>query len=397
MSNFNKPASQETYNKLDGDLTRPDNTEPSVGEAPVPVRSELWGEFLLTVYRYKDGSEGFAITNGKAAIHMDNTNNIIMSAGAPGQSGCGGKLVMNTGDSIQKSSAVAIEVSGKANGGVTDTQENSDGNIEETTEPPYSLKVYGDILVEAVGGDIKYKGSNVTVKADNTLNLTSGKDINIQAGGTGGNVNISAGNLKIDAAFLDKKISGGEYTDGAGEVKTDQLKPGSSVVINTAGDVTNVANGNVEFGSLKDLRIGGKNIELASLFDLGIQSKTMSTLVFGKSKLEVQGLADPESTQTEHYSIVVGPVEKPLLKGLKIDSLSGMELNTLKNGFNVNVGKALSSLDLNEKTANLTVLKEFSLNMDPKAKEVSLAATKVSKISLSPEKASITAPAIFLN
>ena len=45
---------------------------------------------------------GYTVTNGQSAMFFDETGNMVFSTGVPGQSGCGGKLILNTGDQLQK-------------------------------------------------------------------------------------------------------------------------------------------------------------------------------------------------------------------------------------------------------------------------------------------------------
>ena len=397
MTKTTHAASTSSYLKLDGDLFKPEEEEQFTGEGPIPTRSELWGGYLVCSYEYKDGSEGFSITNGSCSIHMDNTNNMVLSAGNPGQAGCGGKLVVNTGDQLQKSSAFAMEITGKENGGLTNTEEGSDGNVEETVEPPYSLKVYGDVLIECVGGDVKLKGDNVQINASNNLTLSSGKDVNIQAGVNGGNINLSGGNVKIDTGFLEKKVSGGEYTDGAGEVQTDQIKLGSTNTINTIGDINRTITGNYTCGITGDLKLGSKNMHLAAATDFALEGLTMSTRVTGQAKTEILGLIPEGATQKENWNITVGPVLKPPkgVRGIEVNSTSGVGMFAAKEGFDFSVGKALSSLKLTEKDASLQALELNTLDINTLG--ISMAATKTSNFKLGPESATIIAPAIFLN
>ena len=171
----NQTPSEDIQSKVSGGFTT------DVGElgknywieGPTPEFSQVLGSFMLTAYKFPDGSSGVALYNGKTAFHIDNNNNITISAGAPGQSGCGGKFVVNTQSQLQKAKSIAIEVTGRDDGGTVNKEADEDGNVSEDTMPSYSLKVYGPVHVEAIGGDAAVKGDNVTINASSTLNLKS--------------------------------------------------------------------------------------------------------------------------------------------------------------------------------------------------------------------------------
>lgn len=402
MSIFNQAASNETYAKIAGKSFVPEGVDPLISAAPIPIRSELWGKFLITAYEWKDGSSGLAFTNGKASFHIDNNNNLIFSAGEPSQGGCGGKMITNTIEKLEKSQSVAIEVSGKPDGGIKSTDEGKDGNIEETEEPAYSLKVYGNVCVEALGGEVVLKGDNVTINAANTLNLNSGKDINIQAGQNGGNINLTAGTIKMDGSFLKKKITGGEYADGTAEIQTDQIKPGSSNVINSVGNIKYAITGDYELGTTGDYKLGVLgNYHTDVTLDYGLNvKKNMSTLVSGKSKLEVQGVVSEKQNKTSNYEIIIGPAASGASKELptfKVNSGGPIGLEALLGGFKLTSGaKAVSEFSFDEKEGSWRVGSKLGyLSMGPK--DVELGYIKTSKLTLSAVSASLTAPAIFLN
>lgn len=390
----NRPASDSTYANLNGNLYRPENIDPALSEAPKPVRSELYGETLVICYAYKDGSEGFAITNGKCALHVDNNNNFIISAGSPGQSGSGGKFVVNAGDYIQKGTSFAMEITGKANNSTKN--QGADGNIEDKEEPAYSLKVYGDIWIESVGGEVKIKGDNVQINANNTLNLTSGKDITLQAGGEGGTINLNGGSVNINAGFLKKKITNGEYTEGTAEVRTEQYKPGSSIITESVGNVKYQVNGDYEIGTTGDFRVGvTKNYNVSVGLDSAFQTKNQSTLVLGQSKLEVQGISKTKgTTQKETYNLTVGPA-KGKDSGYVVDSFSGVTMKSTTGAFDFSVGKSLSSFKFDQKNGSFSVGKLSTLNLGPK--EAALSYGKISSLKVGPTSISLTAPAIYLN
>ena len=115
----NQPPSEKTAKQVNNGFT----TDSDLGknywaEGPTPTQSWAIGTWGTGVaYEFLDGSTGFALYNGKTAFHFDNNNNITISAGSPGQSGCGGKFVLNTQAQLQKSKSIAIEVTGRDDGG----------------------------------------------------------------------------------------------------------------------------------------------------------------------------------------------------------------------------------------------------------------------------------------
>ncbi len=398
-----RPLSATDYAnlKLDQNIYSPEAQAAFAASGPFITKSEVWGDFLLCSYQEKDGATGFAMTNGKCAFHVDTTNNLIFSAGSPGQAGCGGKMVFNGGDTLQKTTGIAIEVTGKAN---TTTKEQTDaGDIEDVAnEVPYSLKVYGDVKIEAIGGEVQIAGDNVTVNGRSSLNLVSGKDITLQAGNNGGKINLYGGEIYMDAAFLKKKISGGEYTDGAGEVKTDQYKPGSTNTITSTGSLTHNITGDYELGVLGDYRLGvTKNYALDVTLDAATTvKKSMSTLVFGRSKLEVQGLAIDKGAPTgPNYELAIGPNKgaSEELPAFQVKSQGSIGMESTIGGFKLTSGaKALSELSFNETEGEFRVGPKLgSLKLGPES--ASLSYLEVAKLNLTAAATELKGTLIFLN
>lgn len=406
MTKFtDKPLGVGDYENLkaNNNVFTPDQEKAFAASGPSITNSFIMGEMLVCSYEEKDGATGFAMTNGKCAIHIDSTNNMIFSAGEPGQAGCGGKLVMNTGDTIQKTTAIAVEVTGKANNKTKGSKDGEKGKeTDDVEEPAYSLKVYGDVLVESVGGDLKLKGDNILLNASNTLNLRSGKDINIQAGENGGKINFSAGEVKIESAFLRKKISGGEYTEGAGEVGTTQFKPGSNTTIESVGSLRHVIAGNYEIGIPKgEFRVGALYTHLNSTLDFAIDAtKDLSIRATGKSKYEVLGVTTEKQVKTSNFQMIIGPTPQGASKELpafKINSGGAIGMDALVGGFKLTSGaKALSKFSFDEKGGEWRVGTKLGyLKMDPT--NVELGYIKIAKLNLSAISAELKGSAIFLN
>ena len=392
----NKTPSKEVQTKVATGFTT--DTE-SLGknyysEGPVPEYSQIMGGFVITAYEFpEDGSKGWALYNGKAAFHIDNNNNITFSAGPPSQSGCGGKLVMNTQAQIQKAKSITIEVTGRDDGGTKSKDTDEKGNVEETNLPSYSLKVYGPVYVEAIGGDACVKGDNVTVNASSTLNLKSGKDINIQAGEKGGKIVMNAGSIDMDAAAFNKKISGGEYSEGAGEVKVTQNKNGSSVSIDTPGSVKYTVNGDYTVGVTGDYTIGTEghynvNVEKDAAF--AIKGK-YSNIIDGKMKTEVKGIEakGATSSQLANYLLDVAIPKKKTNPSFLLNTGGRTEFSATTEGYKFEVGKQLASLELTDKNKfNVTTGSKLgAISIDEK--QVIMEHGKSAKVTVGPKESRI--------
>jgi len=387
-------------------------------EGPIPEFSQVIGGFMLTAYEFpEDGSKGIALYNGKTAIHLDNNNNITISAGAPGQSGCGGKFVVNTQSQLQKSKSIAIEVTGRDDGGVVNKEADEDGNVSEDTMPSYSLKVYGPVHVEAIGGDAAVKGDNVTINASSTLNLKSGKDINIQAGENGGKINMYGATCDINTAFLNKNLSGGEYSEGAGEFKVTQKKKGASVTIDTPGSVNYTVNGDYTVGVKGDYTLGTSghyNVNVEKDAAWAIKGK-FSQIIDGKAKTEVKGqeVKGVKSSQQENYVLKVAAPKSTKFPSILVDTGSNVDFKALKGGYKFEIGKQLGSLELTDKNkfSVTTGAKLGAINLDEKqavieygkTAKVTVKAdeTKIennkSVVSVKAAEVRVTAPMIYLN
>jgi len=409
----NQTPSKEVQNKVATGFTT--DTE-SLGknyfaDGVTPIRSEAWGSHFWTAYTVgADGSGGIALYNGKTAFHIDNNNNITFSAGAPSQSGCGGKLVMNSQAQIQKTKSVSIEVTGRDDGGTQSKDTDENGNVSEETLPSYSLKVYGPVFIEAIGGDVAVKGDNVTINASSTLNLKSGKDINIQAGEKGGKITVNGGTFDLNTAYFNKNVTAGEYSEGAGEFKVTQNKEGASVDIDTPGSVKYTVNGDYTVGVKGNYTMGTEghyNVNVDKDAAWAIKGK-FSQIIDGKAKTEVKGqeVKGQQSSQQESYVIKVAAPKKANIASLLVDTGSKTEFKALKDGYKFEIGKQLASLELTDKNkfSVTTGAKLGAINIDEKqavmefgktAKMVvsptaaSLEQGKTAKVSITPEESKI--------
>ena len=186
---------------------------------------------------------GFTVTNGQSAMFFDETGNMVFSTGVPGQSGCGGKLILNTGDQLQKANGtISIQATGPNDTEAAPGKSASKPKSKES--PAYSVYAEGAMSFEAQGDDCGIKGDNIIINAVKTLTLKAGELINLEVGNGSGKINMYAGDITMDAEFLNKNINGREVSDGTGEVTTEQNKPGATTTINTSGSIVNDVQGN---------------------------------------------------------------------------------------------------------------------------------------------------------
>jgi hypothetical protein len=259
--------------------------------------------------------------------------------------------------------------------------------------PSYSLKVYGPVHVEAIGGDAAVKGDNVTINASSTLNLKSGKDINIQAGENGGKINMYGGTCEINTAFLNKNLSGGEYSEGPGEFKVKQKKKGANVSIDTPGSVTYTVNGDYTVGVKGDYTLGTGghyNVNIDKDAAWGIKGK-FSQIIDGKAKTEVKGqeVKGAKSSQQENFVLKVAAPKSTKIPSILVDTGSNVEFKALKGGYKFEIGKQLASLELTDKNkfSVTTGAKLGAINIDEKQAVIEYG--KVAKMTVSPTEVSL--------
>lgn len=361
----NKPVSEDTASKLKGNLPTGEGEYTGLYGGPVTEYfQELGRGISFSSYKFPDDSTGCALYGKSWAFHVDPNNNFIFTAGPPAQGGCGGKMIQKTEAIVQKTGSVTTHVTGRKDDGVT-KQESKNGDVEESKLPAYSLKVEGDILIEAVGGEIALKGDAITVNAISTLNLKSGKDINIQAGDNSGKVTINCSKFDLNTAFFNKNITGGEYSKGSGETDVEQYNSAASNTITTPGSIKYIVNGDYELGVTGDVK---QKIE--GDYTIGIE-KDSAIIVDGNYSVEVKGKArtifngiNKTSTQKESYLLEIGAAAKNI-PSFVLDSGSGIKVQTLTDGIILEVAKQASKFELNEKELLAAVgkkLGELSIN-----------------------------------
>ena len=410
----NKAPSKETQDKVNGGFSYdPELGKNLFSEGPTPVWSQTFEGYNFTVYKQGD-DYGAALYNGKASLHFDVNNNIILSAGPPSQSGCGGKLVMNTQQQIQKSKSVAIEVTGRDDGGTVEKTTNENGDVEEKNLPSYSLKVYGPTYIESIGGDVSVKGDNVTVNAGSTLNLKSNKDITLQAGENGGKISMYGSVVDMNVNTFNKKVTGGEYTSGPGEVRIDQDKAGSEVTINTPGSVKYIVNGDYTVGvkGKYTTDVEGKyTLNVGKDYGLKVLGD-YANVVSGKGLTKVSGVGS-KSKQESNYMIDVLTNSKKSQPGFELKSNSLFKLANTEGGFKfelanqggmielkpgsfkVETGKKQGSFSIDKKQAVWEFNPSTKINMT--SKDIKIEQGKSSYIKVSASQIDVVGPKIYLN
>jgi hypothetical protein len=255
---------------------------------------------------------GYTVTNGQSAMFFDENGNMTFSTGVPGQAGCGGKLILNTGDQLHKASgSIAIQ----ATGGTSEREGSGrTGTGSASSAPPaYSVFAEGAVAIEAQGDECGIKGDNVIIHAIKTLTLKAGELVNIEVGDGSGKFNVFAGDITFDSEFLNENIDGRKKTKGTGEVVVDQqTKLGATHVINSVGTVTHRIRGNYEVeatGRYRVKAIGNLNFESTTG---GMRTKMAGasyTTIFGPKEEKIYGIKGPtaKTAAPETYKLELGP------------------------------------------------------------------------------------------
>jgi hypothetical protein len=343
--------------------------------------------------------ENLTLYNNRAtSVVFGSDGNVIVNGKKPGDTGCGGKTVLNANTIITKSDTVAIEVNGDPDAG--------DAEDKENVPPAYSMIVYGDIFIESVDGEVAVSGKHITVDADETLNLV-GKTVNINANDGTGRVNIDASKVKVTGQFIEKNLTGGEYTTGSGEQEIVQYDPNASVNITSTGDFKHTflgnydlaiqgdLNGNVTgstkweytggysekvlrdkgshvYGKLKQLILGSTTVapQLPSYnLETSVPGSPMNFISYG-------GVSFNLPTPASKFKVATGPLGKV---GDAAGGKAGLSILSLSDtNFNVNFGQGLSSIDM-------------------KPGLIEIQNTPASKLTIAPALIQLNAPAIKLN
>jgi|7_EtaG_2_1085326.scaffolds.fasta_scaffold14052_2 hypothetical protein len=282
---------------------------------------------------------GYVVTNGQSSMFFDETGNMVMSTGVPGDSGCGGKFILNGTDELHNVSKFALEAKGTvetAKGTTNKTTGKKNTNQREVDrDPAISLYASGDTAIESNGGEVGIKGDNIIINAVKTLTLKAGEAINIESGDGSGKVNIHTGDYNINAAFLNEKITGGKHQDVDGTSVTNQILPGAQQATNSMGTINHRIFGNYYVGLEGQINMVSTtgNINLwskasgYSLRTLGMSNE----YIMGHKVSKIFGVKSPVSPGTDTWNILLGTNKS----SLKVKAFGGFDVHSFfgKNKF----------------------------------------------------------------
>tara|TARA_Y100000004_G_scaffold85960_1_gene96387 strand:- start:664 stop:1821 length:1158 start_codon:yes stop_codon:yes gene_type:complete len=183
-------------------------TPPHSGTQRTSSSEKLNGVKVIKAQNEEGRVTYIVCTDNGQSINMDETGNIFIGCGKIGDDEGGGQLTARPQGAmtVKVGDTLSIEVENK---------------LDE--EKPLSVKVFGDINMEAVGGDLHLAGNNVNINAKTDLYL-KGSKVSLQGGdGAGGAVEIVANTFKTDTVFINNKVTGGVTQNVFGEYTIRQL------------------------------------------------------------------------------------------------------------------------------------------------------------------------------
>ena len=184
----------------------------------------------------EDGRVTYIVcTDNGQSLNMDEMGNIFLGCGKIGDDESGGQMTVRPhGQMIVKvGDTLSIEV------------ENG-----QDQEKPLSLTVFGDINMEAKGGDLHMSGSNVNISAGNEMNLEAPK-LALTNGKACGTVKITGGTIKHEAVFIKDEITGSVSQNVFGEYTIRQLlDPRASFNLISSGAFNVTAGGDMSVNAL---------------------------------------------------------------------------------------------------------------------------------------------------
>ena len=238
---------------VDADLTQVIKTPPHSGTQRTSSANKLNGVKEMKAQNEEGRVTYIVCTDNGQSLNMDETGNIFLGCGKIGDDESGGNM------GIRPHGSMVVKIGDTLNIEIENKQKD---------EKPLSLKVYGDINLEAEGGDVALKGKNVKISADSQLTLQSNDIFVGDTDGACGIVKITTGTLKTDTFFIKNTVNGGITQDVTGEYSINQLvDPRSSFNITSAGATT------LTFGNDVSVSTGGK----AEVYVAGIPGRPIPT------------------------------------------------------------------------------------------------------------------------
>ena len=208
-----------------------------------------YGDWMGLCWMGENGQTGgYLIGDGSKTFLMDSLNNITFATGrVPDGSPGSGVFTTTSADHIVKTGTYHLHAKGPQDS----TRKASDkAKSGENTKDKSAISLYGEgeIAIESTGDDVGIKGDNIVINAVKTLTLKAGEAINIECGDGNGKTSLHTGDYNINTAFINETVTGGKHTDGAGEVCTNQILPGSKVTTMSFGSFNHVMLGNYSLG-----------------------------------------------------------------------------------------------------------------------------------------------------
>ena len=341
-ANANSPAAAAFKDKgtpPQGDQSKnPENNQTFIPEDAKYTVIGIHNGWYQFVWEGPNGEPGgYVVTNGQSSMFFDETGNMVMSTGVPGDSGCGGKFIVNGTDELHSVNRLAVEAKG-----TTETPKGEKNKTTGKTNPnevdrdaAISLYASGDTAIESNGGEVGIKGDNIIINAVKTLTLKAGEAINIESGDGSGKVNIHTGDYNINAAFLNEKITGGKHQDIDGTSVTNQILPGAQQATNSMGTINHRILGNYYVGLEGQINMvtttGNINLwSKASGYSL-ITKGMSNEYIMGHKVSKIFGVKSKVSPGTDTWNILLGKNKS----SLKVKAFGGFDVHSFfgKNKF----------------------------------------------------------------
>lgn len=271
--------------------------------------------YIIGTFENKDGSGGLFITDGSSTFNIDENRTIHIQTGKTAIDGATGGGLQTRSDWINtKTGVMTIEVEGN------DDESTQDSFGTEKTNPAFSLKVYGDISVQSVGGDIAIGGKNVKINAEDQIELTAGSQLLVNVSDGSGKIDFVTGEFNTKGKFANFDLSGSFYVNGPSEVTFNQkisvdpisgdvkLKPVSaSRSTNSLGNVTDFIVGAYSVSTLFNYQIDNNKFLIRDRQGLSSISLGPSSFYsLAQTTMEAVGAPRENSRDLHAYSLKIG-------------------------------------------------------------------------------------------
>ena len=302
------------------DLNKTIKTPPHSGTQRTSSANKLNGVKEMKAQNEEGRVTYIVCTDNGQSLNFDEVGNIFLGCGKIGDDESGGTMTVRPqGQMIVKvGDTLSIEV------------ENG-----QDQEKPLSLVVYGDINMEARGGNLQMSGDNVSIKASNDMNIEASKTLTMGNGKSCGNVHINAGTIKHDAVFIKDTISGSISQSVYGEYTIEQLlSPNASFNIISSGAFNLTAGGDLTVKGLAraEARIAGKP-------PIGKQTATtqnafMLNVLTGNSKIDFKAGNVTYDVKGGNVTSTISGNNTSTVSGNQTKTISGNHTSTYSGTFN---------------------------------------------------------------